>query len=227
MAYARGWWYQAVQAYSAGLQGAPHNADLLILRARAEFFMGAYPAALADLTEALTELGTIDQKDLVPVYDSKALLEYSVGVVHDKMGNRAEAREAFARALREDLSYYQAHVRLGALALADGDTVTAISEYDLAAQIQPRDPVVHYRLGALLVGTHEQEAAETHFKAAIAAEPLYPPPYAALGGIYEGLGQPGQALAQYRAFVAHARRSDPVLPWVLSRVEALKQEAVP
>jgi uncharacterized protein HemY len=87
--------------------------------------------------------------------------------------------------------------------------------------------VVHYRLGALLVGTHEQEAAETHFKAAIAAEPLYPPPYAALGGIYEGLGQPGQALAQYRAFVAHARRSDPVLPWVLSRVEALKQEAVP
>jgi hypothetical protein len=50
---------------------------------------------------------------------------------------------------------------------------------------------------------------------------------AALGGIYEQLNQPGEALAQYRAFIDRARRSNAVLPWVLGRIEALRQEAGP
>lgn len=227
MACAQGRFYEASQAYTAALERVPANAELLVARARVEFLMLAYPAALTDLNGALAELRKTENRDLVLVYGSKALLEYSVGVVHVRMGNLTEAREAFARALQEDLSYYQAHVQMGAMALAGGDSATAVSEYELATQIQSQDPVVQYRLGALLVGLRQHEAAATHFRAAIAAEPLFAPPYAALGGIYEHSGQRGEALGQYQAFIARARRSDPALPWARERVEALRQEAHP
>jgi Tfp pilus assembly protein PilF len=202
MAFAQGHFVEATQAYTAALERAPSKAEVLVSRARAEFLMLAYPAALSDLTEALAELRRTEEEDLAPFYDSKALLEYSVGVVHQRMGNQTEAREAFARALQEDLSYYQAHVQMGAMALAGGDTAAAVSEYELATQIQSQDPVVQYRLGALFLGLHQHEAAATHFKTAIAAEPLYAPPYASLGGIYDRWGQPSDALGQYLALLA-------------------------
>jgi tetratricopeptide (TPR) repeat protein len=56
--------------------------------------------------------------DLVVFYESKALLEHGMGRVHESAGNPAAARAAYARALVEDLAYYPAHMRLGALALA-------------------------------------------------------------------------------------------------------------
>jgi hypothetical protein len=229
VAYAQSRWSDAVQAYGEAITKARYKAGLLAARAQSEFMMAAYPAARADLTAALEERRRMDAEapGAVAFYDSKALLEYSVGVVQETLGDKAAAREAYARALQEDLSYHQAHVRLAALALSDGDTATAISEYDLAAQIRDKDPALRYQMGALLVAARRLDAAAPHFRAAIEAEPLYAPPYASLGGIYEKLDQPHEALALYQAFIAHASRADPLLPWVRRRVNALRQDGVP
>jgi len=65
---------------------------------------------------------------------------------HDRV---SEAREAYGRALQEDIAFYPAHVRLGLLALNAKDTSTAISELDLAAQVAGTEPYV--RRGSTLV----------------------------------------------------------------------------
>jgi tetratricopeptide (TPR) repeat protein len=223
MAYADGRWDVAIEAYTGALKSARQKASLLASRARVEFLASNYDAALADITAALEERRKTEDKDLVHFYDSKAVFEHSIGVIHQLRGDPAAAREAYARALQEDLSYHQGHVRLAALALNDHDTATAISEYDLATQIQGADPVVRYLLGTLLAATGRQEEAAEQFQAAIAAEPVYAPPYRALGLVYERLKRPGDAVAQYEAFAAHARRQDPELPRIRDRLAALRE----
>ena len=74
--------------------------------------------------------------------DSKALLEHSVAVLHQRLGHTDMAKEALGRALQEDLAYYPAHVQLGYIALDHKDTTTALSELDLAIQLQGGDESV-------------------------------------------------------------------------------------
>jgi len=227
LASAEGRWDAAIDAYTSALKQEKHDASLLASRGRVAFLKGDLDAALADMTAALAERRTTDDKDVVYFYDSKAEFEHSIGMIQERRHDRAAAREAYAQALQEDLSYHQAHVRLAALALADRDTATAISEYDLAAQIQGGDPAVRYQLGTLLAATGRCAEAVEQFKAAIAAEPWFAPPYRALGRALEQLQQPAEALVQYQAFLAHARHNDPDLPGITERAEALRASVRP
>ena len=124
MDYSQGQFPAAVSSYTTALKRAKYKAGLLASRARASFLAGDYDAALADMTAALQEQRTTDEKDLVYLYDPKAIFEHSIAIIHELRHEPAAAREAYAQALEEDLSYYQAHVRLAALALAAADTAT-------------------------------------------------------------------------------------------------------
>ena len=227
MAYADGRWDDAIEAYTRAIKRERRTSGLLAARARVEFLKSDYDAALADMTAALEERRKTEDKDVVYFYDSKAVFEHSIGVIHELRHDRAAAQEAYARALQEDLSYHQAHVRLAALALAGHDTATAISEYDLAAQIEAADPVVRHQLGTLLAATGRCDEAVEQFKGAIAAEPWFAPPYRGLGLALERLQRPAEALAQYEAFLAHARHNDPDLPGVTARRDGLRQAVHP
>lgn len=227
LAYADGQWDDAIQSYTQALKRERHKAGVLAERARVWFLKNTFDSALADMTVALEERRKTEEKDVVHFYDSKAVFEHSIGIIHEMQKDRAAAREAYAQALQEDLTYHQAHVRLAALALADHDTATAISEYDLAAQIRGDDPVVRYQLGVLLAATGRQAEAVEQFKAAIAADPVFAPPYRAAGMVLEQLKQPAEALADYEAFIAHTRRSDPDLSAVKARVAALHPPSQP
>jgi tetratricopeptide (TPR) repeat protein len=222
MQYAEGRWAEATEAYNLALKRVRHPASVLASRARVSFLKNDYPAALADMQAALEDRQKIEEKDLVYFYDSKAVFHHSIGVLYELMKDPASAREAYASALQEDLSYHQGHVRLAALALEAGDTATAISEYDLAAQIRENDPVVRYQLGVLLRKQGRCAEAVEHFKAAIAADSLFAPPYVELGQAYETLAQPDEARAQYHAFIAHAAHDDADLTRAGQRLEALK-----
>jgi Tfp pilus assembly protein PilF len=223
MAYAEGRFDEAVQGYTSALKLERYQAGILAARARAAFLEADYLAAREDLTAALAELRASDNQDddLIYLYDSKALFEHSLAVVYESMAWSDSARAAYARALQEDLSYYQAHVRLAVLALADGDTATAISEYDLAGQIREQDPVVRYQLGVLLRTQGRCAEAVEQLKAAIAAEPLFAPSYLELGRADETLGQPEEARAQYQAFLAHAADANANLAWARQRLQDL------
>lgn len=175
-------------------------------RARLLAHTGNNPAALEDFASAIAEMRSGDERDLVFVYESKALLEHAMGMLHERMGNTDAAREAYGRALTEDLSFYPAHVRLGLLALVAGDTATAVGELDLAAQAAGPDPSVHYVYGAMLAQLGRLDEAAAQLSRAGELAPFYPDPHFALGVVRDGQGNLEGARAAYQAFLDRAAR---------------------
>jgi tetratricopeptide (TPR) repeat protein len=181
-------------------------------RARLLAHTGDNDGALADFTRAIADMRRGDERDLVFVYESKALLEHATGMLHERMGHPDAAREAYGRALTEDLAFYPAHVRLGLMALAAGDTTTAVGELDLAAQAAAADPSVHYTYGAMLAQLGRLDEAAVQLARASEIAPFYADPYFALGVVRDGQGNVDAAREAYgrfmqRAAATHRRRA--------------------
>jgi tetratricopeptide (TPR) repeat protein len=176
-------------------------------RARLLAHTGNNPGALADFTQALADIRTLDERELVFLYESKALLEHGLGMLHERMGNADAAREAYGRALTEDLSFYPAHARLGLLAMAAGDTTAAVSEMDLASQTAGADPYVLYLYGAMLAQLGRLDEAAPQLVRARQAAPFYADPWFALGMVYDAQGNTAGAREAYQGFMARAARA--------------------
>jgi tetratricopeptide (TPR) repeat protein len=178
-------------------------------RARMFALAGNDSMALVELRHAV-EAGVEEEEgdELVFFYQSKAVLEHSMGRVHERSGDRDAAREAYARALLEDLSYYPAHVRMGILAMASGDTATAVHELALAAEAGSDDAATRLTYATLLASLRRLPEAEAELLAATELAPYYAEPWFLLGMVRDWRGE-GDSVAAYRAFLARARRDDP------------------
>lgn len=176
-------------------------------RARLLAHTGNNPAAVADFTQAIADMRTGDERDLVFLYESKALLEHGLGMLHERMGNADAAREAYGRALTEDLAFYPAHVRLGLMAMAAGDTTSAVGEMDLASQAAGSDPYVLYLYGAMLAQLGRLDEAAPQLARASQVAPFYADPYFALGMVHDAQGNVDGARQAYRDFLARAART--------------------
>lgn len=181
-------------------------------RARLLAHTGDNTAALTDFSQAIADMRRTDERDLVFLYESKALLEHATGMLYERMGNLDAAREAYGRALTEDLAFYPAHVRLGLLALAAGDTATAVGELDLASQAAGADAGVHYTYGAMLAQLGRLDEAAVQLARASELAPYYADPYFAMGVVRDGQGNVDAARQAYQGFMAraaltHRRRS--------------------
>lgn len=142
-------------------------------RARVYALAGNEPAALTELAAAVEAVEADERDVLVRIYTSKALLEHSRGMLHERTGDVEAAREAYSRALVEDLSYHPAHARLAGVALALGDTAAALDEMALAAATGARDPVARFAHGNLLAGRRRWEEAEAELTAAAELAPHF------------------------------------------------------
>lgn len=189
------------------------------------YLTGAYDSALVHLQSALDELRGTESERLVMVYESKELLEHAIGVIAERRGDIAGAREAYGRALQENLSYYPGHVRLGLVSLATGDTAQALQELNLAIEVAPADALVRLNYGALLAQSGRLEDAVVQLRKATELEPYYALPYFVLGRVGEALHRRDQALQDYRAFLARASLGDPRRDEATRRVAEL--EALP
>ena len=204
---------QALQAYDEALR-APRGRrsetrrHIRHERGRIYGLLGNDSAALAELQLAIEAGVEEEREELVRFYDSKAVLEHSRGMLFERAGDLAAARDAYARALLEDLAYHPAHVRLGALALAEGDTATAVQELALAAEAAADDPVARLKYAAALAAVRRLDQAQAELLAAADAAPYWADPWFLLG-LVRDWGAPGDALEAYRAFLARARRDDP------------------
>lgn len=204
---------EALRAYDAALRERRRGESLRELRhERARMF-----ALVHNDSMAMVELGHaieahVDEEEsggeLVGFYRNKALLEHSLGLIHERRGDLPLAAEAYARALVEDLSYYPAHRRMGLVALTLGDTATAVQELALAAEAGREDPTVLMAYGALLSRVGRAEEAEALLARATELAPYYAEPWLVLGVLREWRRAPG-AVDAYRGFLAHARRDDP------------------
>ena len=208
MAYSDGKFADALKYFGVALKRYPKAYDIHSDRADVLFLVGQYDSTLAELDAMLAEMRKVEQKKLLSFYDSKAFVEYQAGKVQLRRGDLAQARDAFGRALTEDLSFYMAHAALSGVALAMNDTATAIQEYDLAVQLRDDDPGLRYDYGALLFMSAKYDAAAAQFRKAIELDPDYAKPYFPLAYISDGMGKDADALQFYDGYVRRAPSSD-------------------
>src|SRR3989442_266752 len=222
MAMSEGRVPDALELYRKAIpQERDDEAWIHVERARAFHMLGNEDSTRAELAQGLEKLRKKDQKAFVFVYESKALLEQCIGLTYELKAQFEPAREAYGRALQEDLSYYPAHIRLGSVALAVGDTTSALSEMDLAVQVKPDDPWVRATYGATLAQIGRAADAAVQLRKAVDLEPFYPGPYYLLGRVAEMLGKRAEAADDYRGYLAHTSSQDVRVPDVKQRLAAL------
>ncbi|HEX9130261.1 MAG TPA: hypothetical protein VF850_13955 [Gemmatimonadaceae bacterium] len=220
MAYQEGRYDDALALYAKAIPRSKEKGRLLAERGRLFYQMGQRDSALDNLTQALVEMRKADKDDLVFFYQSKALMEQRIGMIEHVKGNKAAARDAFGRALGEDLSYFPAHVQLAYLGLEMGDTTTVINEMDLAVQIKPDDAGIRYQYGYALGTLSKLKEAEVQLKKAIEIDPDFAAPHFVLGDVYQATRRRPEALKEFEAFLALSAANDP------RREEAAQQAAV-
>jgi tetratricopeptide (TPR) repeat protein len=199
---------EALGLYNRALSGSRDKPGIRWNRARIFYLMGAADSALNELQLAVNELREKDAAKLSLWYRSKEFYEHAMGMIHERRGDLAGAKEAYGRALQEHLSYYPAHVRLAALALRAGDTIQALSEFELAAQVAPNEPLVRLTYGALLAQTGKADDAEPHLRRVVELEPFFATPHYLLGRVAEQKGNTDGATQEYQAFLRLASKKD-------------------
>ncbi len=211
LAYGSGRFTEAVKQYAIAISRKPKGHGLHAGRARAFIPLLQYDSAAAEF-EAERTLEQSGESTLVRVYNSREMLEYSIGRVRETQGKVAAARDAFGQALVENLAFYPGHTALVRLALAGNDTATALKEYDQAVQLAPNRADIRYAYGALLMARQQFNEAAEQFRLAVEAEPYFARPYFPLAYIREGQGKDSLAIAYYTTFIdlAPAALSRPV-----------------
>jgi tetratricopeptide (TPR) repeat protein len=203
LAYGSGRFAEAVKQYGVAIAHKPKAHGLHAGRARAFIPLLAYDSAAAEF-EGERMIEQSGESTLVRVYNSREMLEYSIGRVREIQGKTAAARDAYGQALVENLAFYPGHTALARLALAANDTATALKEYDQAVQLAPNRADMRYVYGALLLSRRQFDEAAEQFRLAVEAEPYYVKPYFPLAYIREGQGKDSLAIAYYERFIALA-----------------------
>jgi tetratricopeptide (TPR) repeat protein len=208
LSYCDGFKDQALKLYGQAIDRNKTSPAPHIDRARVYFNMNQPDSALADLKAALDLIHTSEKKDVVFVYQSRALVEHSLAIVYQRLGNAAAAKEAFGRALQEDLSYYPAHLELAFMAIEARDTTTGLAELDLATQLRGDDPGAQYLHAYALVMAGRVAEADPHLKRAIELDPVYAAPRFLRARLLELADFGDEAIAAYKEFLAGAARND-------------------
>ena len=208
-AYREGRYEDALSLYAKAIDQSREKAPLMAERGRLFYQIGQHDSALTELTRALEEMRKQDKNDLVFFYESKALMEERIGMIQHVKGNRDAAREAFGRALEEDLSYWPAHLQLAYLALERGDTAAVSNEMELAVQIKPDDPVIRFEYGYSLGTLNHLKEAEPQLRKAIELDSDFAQPHFVLAEVLQGTGRRPEALKEFDTFLALASAVDP------------------
>jgi tetratricopeptide (TPR) repeat protein len=184
-----------------------------------------FDSAHAEMTALLEKTRQLDQQQLVHFYESKAFYEYAIGRLELARGNSKLAREAFERALIEDLAYGPAHAWLAALSEDRGDKESAITSYAQAVEVAPSDPIYRYQYAVSLMKASRTEEGLAQINQAIALEPFYADSYVFKAAAHEQLAQPDSARVAYQTYLALAPRNAANRTRVTRRLAALDSVA--
>jgi Flp pilus assembly protein TadD len=190
-------------------------------RARIFYQIHQFDSASTEMTTALSLLQAQDSGHTVLLYQSKAIFEQSLGMIYEHDKRFDLAREAYGQALAEDLSYYAAHSHLALLQLKAGDTTAAVTEMDLAVQLQPDDAALRYSYAVLLIQARRDAEAAQQLIKSIAVDPYYAPPRLLLARISDYEEYTEEAVKNYQEYVALTTRNDSELPRVKMRLAKL------
>jgi tetratricopeptide (TPR) repeat protein len=207
MNYGAGDFREAAQGFGRIVRSNPGR-NVRFRHWRALSFVGAgqMDSAAVELTQLLDVLRAMDEQSVSYYYESKALFEYALGMLHDVRSRPAEARRAFERALEEDLAMYPARLGLSRLSLRERKPDEAVEHMAQAVEIAPEDGVMHYEYGNALMSANRRDDAIAAYQRAIQLEPHWADPYLRLGIAFENAGKPAEAAVAYRAYLQRAPR---------------------
>lgn len=225
IAHSEGRFSAAEDLYREALKHSDERAEIHADLARVIMMQGRNAEAIEHLDSAIAALREDEGEELVRVYSSKALYYQTRGLAQESMGDEDSARDSYAAALQEDLSYYPAHVHLATLALADGDTTTALAEIAMAGDLRPRDATVLLAWGGILEASGELAGAEAHYRTLREAEPFFPAAARALALTLDAQGEAEAASVEYRAFLDLATPGAPGTREAQARLTALEAAA--
>ena len=131
-------------------------------------------------------------------------LEYEAGEE-----TRAEAIDAYDRALCIDPEKLDALLNCGTLCYEEGNLKKAADYFGRALQADPENALAHFNLGSVLEEVGRLEAARLHLRHAVRLDPSYPDAHYNLAFVCEKLGAYNEARKHWEAYV----RLDPASPW--------------
>ena len=233
--YVEGRFPEALDEYATQLKDVEHTkptrtnrdheddaSEIHSQRARIFYILGNFDSSLTEMTAAIAGARARDAKEPGILYESKAIYDESLGMIHEKAKHMDLAREAYAHALEDDLSYFTAHTKMAMLQLAQGDTTGALAELDVAVQLEPGDPVLRYTYAMALIQSRRDADAVSQLKKSIAIDPFYPAPRLLLARIADAEQYTDDAVREYGEYMALAPKSDPQVAAVHSRLGALQ-----
>ena len=210
-AYGAGDFSRATKLYAEAIKRArkTERGDLYAERARAFAHMGALDSAIESFRASMAADSARDRDRLVMALQSRAEMEHVLGALLEGKGDLAGAREAYERALVQDLAYYPAHVALGTLAYERHDTTSAVHEMREAAQLATHDATAHYLFGLVLATTGSVAEGVTELTKAIDLAPHWAEPHLLLARLHDAADMREEAVPYWRAFLARAPQRHP------------------
>lgn len=206
LAYSDGDFPRSARLYHEAIKRAKKGdrADLLAERARVFAHLGQNDSAVADFRASMDAEKAIEKDRLVFALKTRAQVEHVLGSLLQAQGDTAAAREAFGRALTEDLAYFPAHVALGTLAYAKGDTATAMHELREAVQLAGGEPWVRYTHGLVLATSGHVAEGVDELLQSIKLAPHWAEPHFLLARLHEAADMNEEAVTHWRNFLARA-----------------------
>jgi tetratricopeptide (TPR) repeat protein len=207
LAYGRGDFRRAATNFAALVRANPRrNFRLRHYRALSLVGAGQPDSAAVEIERLLTALRQSDAEEVGDAYESRALWEHALGMIHETTGDTARARREYERALAEDRAWYAARMGLARLDLRGGNAEAAVAHLAAAAEIAPGDGVVRLEYGNALAAAGRVPEALAQFRAALEREPDWAEVYLRLGWAHDTLGEAAQAAAMYRGYLERAPR---------------------
>jgi tetratricopeptide (TPR) repeat protein len=220
-AFSDGRFHDAIALYGKLLARKKKDAATREDLGTALFLARDFGKAAVELKLAIEERDEKDQKQTVFLYRSKALLQHKLGLALTRKGDLDAAREAFGKALAEDLSFYPAHLVLAHMAMASGDTATAFLEYQTAVELRPEEVTPHLTRASALMSAGRYDAAIESLTKLTTLEPYFAEPFYNLGRALEAKGDGAAAIVQYNAFLAKATSGDANRATAIERIKVL------
>jgi tetratricopeptide (TPR) repeat protein len=122
---------------------------------------------------------------------------------------RAEAIDAYERALRMDASRVDALLNCGALYYEESELDKAAEYFRRAIAAHPENALAHFNLGSVLEEMGELENARRHLAQSVQFDPTYPDAHYNLAFVCEKLGALTEARRHWRGYLDR----DPTGPW--------------
>jgi tetratricopeptide (TPR) repeat protein len=219
-----GCYKESAARYAKAIARHPRVLGMRMTRAHALYRSGQFGEAVTELQTVLDTLRSRDRKYLAHQYESRAIIEFMIATAHLRMSDTHAAREAYGRALTEDLSLYWVHARLAELALSENDTRTAIAEYEQAVALKENDGVLLHDYGVALSAAGQFAEAEPHFRRAIELEPHFSTAYYNLAMSLDRQDKRAEARTAYDEFLHRApRRQTKMIITTHARMKALAE----